>query len=340
MNYVVNIVLFFLFGMIATSVCAADSPPPSKVTKSEWIFEKAPFRSCHASTIVETQDGLAAAWFGGTGEGRSDVGIWLSRRENGRWTAPREVFDGVQESKKRFPCWNPVLFQPAAGPLMIFYKVGPKVPAWWGMMATSPDGGRTWTLPRRLPEGFLGPVKNKPVQMADGTLLCPSSSEGFGWRVHFERTSDLGRTWQMSGPVNDGRKIAAIQPAILVHSDGSLQAIGRTQQQKIFSIESTDSGRTWGKMTLLDLPNPDSGIDALTLRDHRHLLVYNPTTSGRSPLCVALSTNGRQWTKILTLEDTRGGEFSYPAVIQTRDGLVHITYTWNRTKIRHVVIAP
>ncbi|MBN1395143.1 MAG: exo-alpha-sialidase [Pirellulales bacterium] len=323
--------------LATTSLRAAERSPA--VRTDEFIFATAPFRECHASTIVETSDGLLAAWFGGTAEGEPDVSVWLSRRRDGKWTAPRKVADGVLSKDRRHPCWNPVLFQPADGPLMLFYKVGPNPRQWWGMLIASTDGGRAWSKPRRLPDGFLGPIKNKPLQLPGGDLLCPSSSEDRGWRVHFERTGDLGRAWQTSGPVNDGRRIAAIQPAILVHADGRLQAVGRTKQKKLFSIFSTDGGKTWGEMTLLDLPNPNSGVDAMTLRDGRHLLVYNHATLLRSPLNVALSSDGQRWTPTLELENALG-EFSYPAVIQSRDGLVHIVYTWRRQRIKHVALDP
>ena len=307
--------------------------------QSEFIYETAPYPSCHASTIVETGGRLAAAWFGGTAEKHPDVGIWVSHREGGRWKPAVEVANGVETPTVRYPCWNPVLFQPKTGPLLLFYKVGPNPVEWWGMLIRSEDGGTTWSAPERLPEGILGPIKNKPVQLANGDILCPTSSERGGWRVYFERSSDLGKTWQATAPINDGITTGAIQPSILVPPDGFLQAVGRTRQGHIFSTESEDEGRTWGPMTLLDLPNPNSGTDAVTLHDSRSLLVYNPTATARTPLNVALSSNGRRWTSVLSLENTHG-EFSYPAVIQTADGLVHITYTWNRTRIRHVVLIP
>ena len=236
-----------------------------------------------------------------------------------------------------------MLFQPANGPLMLFYKVGPNPDAWWGMLRTSTDSGRTWSAARRLPDGILGPIKNKPVQMPDGSILCPTSTETPDaadlWRVHFERTSDLGQTWTATPPLNDGRKIAAIQPSVLTYADGQLQALGRTRQGKVFEIWSKDGGKTWGTMMLTMLPNPNAGTDAVTLRDGRQLLVYNHTAKGRSPLNVAVSPDGRKWSGALVLE-SEPGEFSYPAVIQARDGLVHITYTWKRQKVRHVVVDP
>jgi len=208
------------------------------------------------------------------------------------------------------------------------------------MLATSADGGQTWSAPSRLPQGILGPIKNQPVQLKNGDILCPSSTENEGWRVHFERTSDLGKTWRSTGPVNDGKKISAIQPAILLHNDRRLQALGRTEQGKIFQIWSEDGGETWGNMTLTPLPNPNSGIDALTLKDGRHLLVYNATQKGRSPLNIAVSADAKEWQAALKLEDAPGKEFSYPTVIQSNDGLVHVTYTWLRKRVKHAVIDP
>ena len=308
------------------------------VLKSAFIFENAPVPSCHASTIVESSGVLLAAWFAGTDEGNKDVGIWVSRSSKGEWSPAVEVVNGVQTDGSRHPCWNPVLFQPAEGPLMLFYKVGPSPSRWWGMLMTSADSGLTWSEPQRLPEGILGPIKNKPVQVAGGDIICPSSTEDRGWRVHFERTRD-GKTWEKTEPVNDGKKFGAIQPAILVHRDGCLQALGRTRQGKVFEIWSSDQGRTWGEMTATDLPNPNSGLDAVTLQDGRHLLVYNHTPSGRSPLNVAVSTDGKVWQAVAILESVPG-EYSYPAVIQAGDGLVHITYTWKRQRVKHVVIDP
>lgn len=319
----------------------ARSAEPGVVT-SEFIFDSVSFGSAHASTIVEST-GLVAAWFGGTREGASDVGIWLSRRLDGHWTPPVEVANGQQADGHRYPCWNPVLFQPTNGPLMLFYKVGPQPAAWWGMLRTSRDGGKTWSDARRLPDGVLGPVKNKPVQLPDGTLLAASSTESTDapstWRVHFERTADLGRTWTTVEPTSGAGNIDAIQPSILIHSGGTLQAVGRTRSGRVFETWSSDSGRHWSALALTTLPNPNSGLDAVTLRDGRHLIVYNHTTTGRSPLNVAVSRDGKVWEAAAILEK-EPGEYSYPAVIQTADGLVHVTYTWKRVRIKHVVIDP
>ena len=325
------------------SVATGHAAEP-EVLKSEFIFETAPVPSCHASTIVETANGkLVAAWFGGTAEGKPDVGIWLSRLENGGWTVPENVASGVQDDGQRWPCWNPVLFQPKEGALMLFYKVGPSPSKWWGMLRTSSDDGKAWSGATRLPDKILGPVKNKPVQLADGTILSASSTEGLtpppSWQIHFERSTDNGKTWQLVKVSQPEDSPPSIQPSILQLGGDKLMAVGRTRSSKVFSTTSEDNGRTWSRVTLLDLPNPNSGTDAVTLKDGRHLLIYNHTARGRSPLNIAVSNNGREWHGALVLESDPG-EYSYPAIIQSRDGLVHATYTWKRQRIRHVVIDP
>jgi predicted neuraminidase len=312
-------------------------PGTSAVLKAEFIYEKAPFPSCHASSIAQTKDGLIATWFGGKHEKSPDVGIWISRHDGSQWSVPVEVANGKQTEGKQLPTWNPVLFQPKQGPLLLFYKVGPSPSKWWGMMTRSADGGKTWSEPEKL--SGLGPIKNKPVELADGTLLCGSSTEDAGWRVHMERTSDLGRTWKRTGPLNDGLGFAAIQPTILIHGPETLQILCRSEQGKITECWSKDNGLTWSPMEATTLPNPNSGIDAVTLKDGRFVVIYNHTTKGRTPLNLAISPDGKSWKPGPVLE-SEPGEYSYPAIIQTSDGLLHATYTWKRQRIKHVVIDP
>ena len=339
LSLVISLGALLLFGGCGTPKPAQQQPgaPSMAVIQSEFIYETAPFPSCHASTLEETADGLVAAWFGGKHERNPDVGIWVARRDTKGWTAPVEVANGVQDAQTRFPCWNPVLFQPKEGPLLLFYKVGPSPSRWWGMLITSVDGGKTWGAPRRLPDGILGPIKNKPVALQNGTLLCPSSTEHDGWRVHLERTSDLGVTWAKSGPLNSASEFGAIQPTVLFHPNNRLQMLCRSRQNVVTDCWSDDGGNNWGAMKATSLPNPNAGIDGVTLRDGRHLLVYNPTRQGRTPLVLGLSVDGKSWRQVATLED-QPGEYSYPAIIQTRDGLVHITYTWKRQRVRHAVV--
>ncbi len=335
-----RLLILAMFSLLSRAPATETQPA---ILQSEFIYETAPFPSCHASTIAETPRGLVVAWFGGTREGAPDVRIWSSRFAEGKWSAPAEVATGTGADGKQAACFNPVLFQAKDGPLLLFYKSGGHPQGWAAFWKTSADSGATWSAATALPEGFVGPVKNKPVLLSDGSLLCGSSIETrespSKWRVQFERTADLGATWTKTDFLNDGLAISAIQPSILFLGGEKLLAIGRTRQSRLFQITSDDLGKTWGAMKLIALPNPNSGTDAVTLRDGRHLLIYNHTAKGRTPLNLALSRDGTNWEAALTLEN-EPGEYSYPAIIQTADGLVHATYTWKRQRVRHVVIDP
>ncbi len=356
MHTLLRLMVVVAFGSAATAaeweIPAPAVPGQRGYLQGKLIYplENRPTPECHASTIVETPSGMVAAWFGGTGEKFPDVGIWVSRRVDNTWSPPIEVVNGVQSPELRYPCWNPVLFQPQQGPLLLFYKVGPSPDRWWGMQVTSSDDGKSWSEPVKLGQDeavghLIGPVKNKPIQLRDGTILCPSSTEHHGWRVHLERTEDLGRTWKVIGPINDGTRFAAIQPSILTYPDGRLQMLCRTKQSVVAQTWSEDNGNTWSELTATPLPNPNAGTDAVTLQDGRQLLVYNHTVrrgafpSGRNLLNVALSHDGEEWSPILTLERAKG-EYSYPAVVQATDAKVHITYTYRRQSIKHVILDP
>jgi predicted neuraminidase len=334
---------------VALGAAGARSRWPA-IVGSELVYESAPVPCAHASTIAEARDGLVAAWFGGTREGHPDVGIWISRQEGGRWLPPVEVANGAQPDGTRHPCWNPVLFQPADGPLLLFYKVGPSPRAWWALVRISADGGRTWSAAAKLPDGILGPIRAKPVERpGGGELLAGSSTEHEGWLAYLERfRSSAGwtlealssaRSWSRGAALNDPKEFAAIQPAILLHSPTRWQLLCRSQQGVVTEAWTEDGGLTWSRMRATSLPNPSAGIDALRLADGRLLLAYNPTASGREKLGIAVSVEGQSWQPVVTLEDAPG-EYSYPAMIQTRDGLVHVTYTWKRQRIKHVVVDP
>ncbi len=321
----------------------------------EFVYKEADFPQSHSATILELDNGeLLCAFFGGTHERHPDVEIRLARKKKGgEWTNPRSIADGVQSEDERLPTWNPVLHKLPGGELKLFYKVGPSPSEWWGMVKTSKDDGHTWSEAERLDENIIGPVKNKAIQLEDGTILSGSSTEDKGWRVHFERSTDNAETWEYIEPINDPDEIGIIQPTLLTHPDGSIQMLARTRTNNKHIAESwsQDGGRSWSEVKKTELPNNNSGIDGVTLKDGRHLLVYNHSTrkqpgmghKGRGVLNVAVSEDGKEWDAALVLDytDEKGGkQFSYPSVIQTADGLVHIVYTWHRERIKHVVVDP
>jgi len=335
--------LLFLLLLILSRGAFSAGPFTGKdcILKSEYLWKTGDITapSCHASTIISTSYGFLAAWFAGTQEGHKDVGIWISRYENSSWSKPVEVANGIQNKLLRYACWNPVLYN-TGGKILLFYKVGPTPSTWWGMLMTSENEGKSWSEGTKLPRNIFGPIKNKPVLLENGELICPSSTERDGWKVHMEFTPDFGQTWERTAPLNE-KTIGAIQPAIITHKGGKIQILCRSTSSKILTSESIDNGYSWSPLTETELPNPNSGIDAVTLNDGRHLLVYNHLVEGRNMLNIAVSDDGVKWQAAALLEnDMEGTEFSYPAVIQTDDGLIHITYTWKRMLIKHVVVDP
>jgi predicted neuraminidase len=337
---------------------------PGQEPAGELIFQpgSVPFGSSHASTIVELKGGmLMAAWFGGSGEGNPDVAIWGSRTSAGQpaWSAPVEL-----AREPEVPCWNPALFHTRDGRLWLYYKFGPSPSTWTAARKYSDDEGKNWSQAEHLPAGLIGPVRAKPLVLPDGTIVSGSSTEAYhSWAAWIERSIDNGKTWTRTGPFvppADGIKPGAgderggdpyhsqhtnettgiIQPSVVSLRGNHLRFFARSTASisRIVVADSFDNGVTWTVPRPIALPNPNSGIDAVTLKDGRVVLVFNNTTTGRTPLNLAVSPNGENFKVFETLEDAPG-EYSYPAVIQGGNGDLYITYTWNRKSIRFVRVA-
>ncbi|RXG11682.1 putative neuraminidase [Leeuwenhoekiella aestuarii] len=323
--------------------------PRVDVLVDRFIFEKAPFKQCHASTLVETANGdILAAWFGGEYERHPHVAIYTSRLTPSGWSVPEKVADGQAAIDSiSYATWNPVLFNNAEDELMLFYKEGPSPSTWWGMLKISDGAGNSWSEAKRLPDGIIGPVKNKPIRLKSGVIVSPSSIESQGggvWKSHMELSYDEGHTWEkVDIPSGDGIKV--IQPTILQLNDGTLKALLRSNQDYLMESISSDNGETWSEIVKSKVLNPNSGVDAVTLDNGSFLLVYNPTeagadwSDGRNKLYLAFSEDGENWEDILKLEGEPEGEFSYPAIIQDSQGLVHISYTHNRNKIKYLKLS-
>lgn len=369
-----------------------DFDLPAHVLEAQFVYKHADFPQCHSATLCFAENGdLLCAFNGGTAEHEPDTKVRLCRKAKGAktWTAPEAV---AVPDKDRWCLDNPVLFRipEKGGPLLLWYKIRPgynmkegeidisTIAFWEARLKRSYDNGLTWSEAEPLPEGFLGPIKNKPV-WHEGRLVCGSSEQSkyahIPHRIHFEWSDDRGATWHRSAPdsvelsipcklrkrgrvgenadvpADPGRyygnrlPVSSIQPTILIHRDGALQALSRTGNGKMSVTWSRDGGATWSCERLTDIPQNGSGIDAVTLPDGRFALVYNdfetlPGHSGgpRSPLKVAVSEDGLHWTDVVTLEDDAIREYSYPAVICDAEGCLHIAYTWRRYRIKYVKV--
>ncbi|WP_166333505.1 sialidase family protein [Sphingobacterium chungjuense] len=339
-----NLVILPTFG----KTLSKDTIAPSVLKlKDEFLFkEKSFFDQCHASTLEETKDGvLISSWFGGSHEGNKDVVIYGTRKVNGKWDDPKVWADGKVNDTLQYPCWNPVLFRAKNEQrICLYYKVGPNPREWWGMVKTSEDGGKTWAAPRRLPDGILGPIKNKPLQLTGGDIISPSSVElsEERWLSHVEISTDQQKTWKLY-PIDHPSDLNTIQPSVVEYEDGKLQVFCRSKEGVVTTATSLDQGRTWSTMQRTNLVNPNSGTDVIRVKDLL-FIVYNPDIpgkdwwEGRTKLRLACSEDGQNWHDIFTFEDEEKGEFSYPTIMQTSDGLIHVSYTHNRKNIRHFAL--
>lgn len=319
-------------------------PPHSRAQPiGEFIFApgSTPFAASHASTIVELHDGsVLAAWFGGTAEGTPDVAIWSSRRVNNAWSKPVEL---AREPK--VACWNPVLFHTNDGRLWLYYKFGRDPQSWTAARRYSDDEGKTWSSPEHVPAGLTGPVRAKPLVLGDGTIVSGSSTESYhSWAAWIERSTDNGKTWAKIGPLvpppsdpDSNQREGIIQPSVVSLGEKHLRFYARSTEVigQVVIADSYDDGLTWTRPRPIAVPNPNSGIDAVALKDGRVVLIYNNTPHWRYPLNLGISSDGEHFTMFLTLADNPG-EFSYPAMVEAANGDLLITYTWNRKSIKYL----
>lgn len=379
------IFILFSFATIATSLKAQVA----QVVEHGFLYEDTVPPTCHASTIVEADNGeMIATFFGGSYEGHPDSDIWMCRRKktNGIWTKPEVVCDGVWTKytakafsydpekekilhrdnlfdkttwlktapnnaqplfgvKVRKPCYNPVLYKLDDGDIILDYKIGSNMQDWTGWEVRSKNNGKKWSHPRMLAKAdeerhlTLGPIKNKPI-LNKGRIIAGSSTEVTydSWKVHFETSDDNGLTWTKR-EVNCG-DILCIQPTILSLGGSHLKALCRTRHNAVAITDSYDNGTNWTPMKLSSFPNNNSGIDAVTMSDGRHVVVYNDTNvdGRRSPLSIAISDDGEHWQKLLNIEPDDGKEYSYPSIIQASDDSLWVLYTWHRRRIAYAII--
>ena len=317
-----------------------------KLLRKEFVFDACPpTPECHASTLLHLADGrILTAWFGGTRESANDVAIWVSCRENSTWTVPVCVSEEAGS-----PHWNPVLFQWDEGTVALFYKVGYTIPAWKTMVIYSRDSGKSWTKPCELvagdETGGRGPVKNKAIRTQSGRILAPTSRETDrstvpgAWRAFVDVYGENG--WEKHPiPVSQTHDVNMIQPTLWEMPEGKIHALLRTNGGKIYRSDSEDDGLSWCEAYPTDMPNNNSGLDAVMMENGTLALVCNPDDSDwgqRYPLSLYLSKdNGVHFQWVLDLE-TEEGEFSYPAVVAEGNRL-HVTYTWKRKKIAYACV--
>lgn len=310
--------------------------------RSSSIFQPGEFgKECHSSTIVELANGdIVAAWWCGSYEGANDVVIKASRFRQGEnsWETAKTVADITDRFEG-----NPVLFSFPDGIVRLFFvTVDPSLPGIVQIMfCESTDLGHSWG---RIEKFVTRPgirTKNHLIIMENGKLLFPLFDQITSQSV-FLISGDFGRTWELSNPIVSDP--GNVQPTVISRSNGTLYTLMRSWNEDpakryLWQSESEDFGRTWSRATYSSIPSVSSAAEMIRLRNGHVVLAYNDGKERkRTPLTVALSFDeGRSWSYKRNLE-SGPGSFSYPSLVQTRDGHIQITYSYNRRFIKHVEV--
>lgn len=316
------------------------------------IFRQLPDRPlAHCATLAELSDGsLLTAWFGGTFETAPDVVILASHYDVVRavWSPPRVIVEVPGHS-----LGQPVFLVRPDGELWLFFVVimgqeeasapppsssrnlMPPLADWTSAQPhwqRSVDGGQTWQDPEPLLDypGLM--FRSRPL-ILPGRIILPMYDENT-WESRMLISDDDGRSWRLTEPITTPP--GNIHPCLVQRSDGRLLAYLRTGGEGgfIWRTESADGGETWAAPAPTSLPNPNSGIDLLRSQSGGFVLAFNDSVRYRTPLCVALAEEDEVWRWRRTLEDAPA-EFSYPTLLQTEDGTIHIVYTYKREHIHH-----
>ncbi len=317
-----------------------------------------------APLINDTKGAMAAAWYSGSREGARDVSIYLSRLDpnTGLWSKPRKVMDRHTASRdlgrRVKKVGNALLHMDTEDRLWMFYSTISE--GGWSMSTIaythSLDGGLTWAKSRRM---LLSPflnltnnVKNKAVALEDGSFLIPAYHElarKLPEAVRFDPITEKYEKRRMSRSGFPSGGVRAIQPALMEGDGGTLSALfrnmarnkGKSMNRAAYLSTSHDGGQTWSELTVTNLLNPNSGLDALLLSDGRMLAAANDTVKGRHRLSLLLSEDGgMSWKRIHKVEDEEPGnrnEFSYPFLARDTEGNIHLVYTYKRERIKHVM---
>ncbi|MDE2584285.1 MAG: exo-alpha-sialidase [Betaproteobacteria bacterium] len=338
---------------LATPPAQTGPSAASALLTSTLLPQVAP--AAHAAALAQLPDGeVLAAWFAGSKEGAPDVALYLSRYRNGAWTPPQAIAtrEQTQADTRRYvrKLGNPLLAVDGTGQLHLWY-VSVAVGGWAGSSLNhrvSADGGEHWSPARRLITApFLNIstlVRNPPLVLADGSFALPVYHEFISKHGEWLHLAHDGETVLDKARMPADRPL--LQPAVVPLGNGQLLAVLRDAGPgpgRLRLATSADGGQHWSAAPPLEIANPNSAAAMTRLADGRLLLACNPQESNRNKLSLWLSADsGATWRESRVLEQSASGddEFSYPALLQDRDGRIHVAYTWKRLGIKHVVLTP
>jgi len=303
---------------------------------AQFLFDSLPGRpSSHCAALTALPDALFCIWYAGSREGADDVALMSARYDIGSttWAQPTVLLDTPGKGDG-----NAIAhFDDKSGRLWLFHTVlqGGGWSSVFLYSRYSDDLGQTWSRSELFDEEQGMMVRTGIVELASGRWVLPAYDEK-SWDSFCYLSDDRGKTWVKGTQMPAAAPL--IQPAIVQLEDGKLLAYMRSggQEHCVWRSTSGDDGETWELCTPTELRNPNSGLDMVRTQDGTIVLIFNNTAEGRTPLHVGLSDDdGTTWPVIKPLE-TDPGEYSYPSVLQSQDGLIHVVYTYRRQTIKHV----
>lgn len=297
------------------------------------IFSGIPTKfESHAPTLIAFDDGeLLAAWYSYDGPHElTGSAIFMSRRQAHAtsWTEPALHIDRPQGDG------NPVLYH--EGDHVWFFQA--IVPGGWSTSRIawqeSLDRGLTWSEPREIVGPLGANVRFSPLRTAEGELLLPAYDDLLNRSLFFAWD---GAAWGLRSTITTSVLFPNIQPAVVRLTDSSLLSVMRGGAKTwLWASRSYDHGRTWTTPVNSGFPNDNSSTALLRLHNGDLVMAYNEPHQSGHPLYAGLSADeGRTWLPLRTLT-TGPGKYSYPALAEGPDGLIHLLYSDDRKRIGHI----
>jgi len=319
------------------------------VFEAHWVSNNET-NEAHSASIAITDGKPVAVWYGGTEEGHRDVAIFSSSFDR-KWSSPLVIADrySTEQALGRYirKVGNPNLYSWPDGRLGLYY-VSVSIGGWAASSINymeSIDQGVQWTSPIRLVTSpFLNIstlVRTKGLPLSDGGVQLPVYHEFLG---KFSETLTLSSDLTVMDKVRISRGKYSLQPAITNLDESS--AIGLLRYSgdppgRVLSVFSEDSGAHWSTPVRTELPNPDSAVSIINLENGYLLLALNDLEDGRHRLSLAMGS-ADEWTIVKVLEEETATnldheyEYSYPSMTIDPDGFIHLVYTWNQKRIKHL----
>ena len=333
----------------------------TRIQDSEPVLEEAFIsgtvtREVHSATAVELSNGdIRVFWYGGKREGSKDTSIYsrvLGKSDNS-WSDIDEIMtrQTVTRDTRRYirKLGNPVAA--VKGDALWLFFVSVSVGGWAGSsinLAVSDDNGTTWGPVKRLISSpFMNIstlVKNAPLMTENDDVILPVYHEFIG---KFAELLRLDSTGNVIGKYRISHSREAIQPTLLpvdtTHAIAFMRNTSAKRPGKLWFSRSQDNLASWTRLEALTLPNPDAAVTAVQLNTAEELiLVFNNHPSERDDISMAYrADSAAAWQLIHQFENKTGTKkehnpYSYPYLLQTRDGNFHLFYTWKRKHIKHV----